>query len=74
MTSKYRIRLGFSVRDPNNDSLVHHGDSVIELTDEQAASHKHKLEPYVEPVEGAEKSAEDAAPANTKKGASDVSG
>ncbi|MES2207303.1 MAG: hypothetical protein V4525_11000 [Pseudomonadota bacterium] len=47
----YTIRQGFSVRDPNNDRLVHQEGSTIELADSIAEQHKHKLELYVAPVE-----------------------
>jgi hypothetical protein len=44
--SQYLVRHGFSIQDPSNDKNFHHGGSVIELTDAQAAAHMHKLEPY----------------------------
>lgn len=48
MPKKYTIRDGFSFIDENND--VKTGGAVIELEDDVAANHAHKLELVAEPV------------------------
>lgn len=49
MPKKYTIREGFSFIGDNNE--VKTGGAVIELEDDMAANHAHKLELLAEPVQ-----------------------
>lgn len=72
MAAKYRIRAGFSFV-VGNDKVLTGGD-VVELEDDVASQHAHKLEPFEESAKAGSKKGSKKSADETDKPSPDSSG